>query len=77
MEASRARLAVVLGTATVLALAALGVAGKAHSTSGCFQANGHLYVSAADPGASRMIGKINGDYAYTFQASCRPRTTPR
>jgi hypothetical protein len=77
VHTSRARLAVVVGGSLAVALVALGVAGKAQSTNGCFQVNGHLYVSNVDPADNRMIGKINGDYTYTFNGALPSANNPK
>lgn len=67
MKGSHARTAAVAAVAIVGLAVTLGMAGNARSTGPCQQVNGHLELDLTDGAPERMIGKINGDYAYTFQ----------
>ena len=67
MTRSRRYLSAILALSAATGAALLLATGEARSTNGCFQANGHLEVSNVDPADNRMIGKIHGSYAYTFE----------
>ena len=77
MKPLHARLGATLVIAVGLTIGALGAAGSAASTTGCTQVNGHLVVDITDGQPDRMIGKINGEYAYTFQGVVPSANNPQ
>lgn len=77
MRTLHARLAAALGITVAVAAGALGAAGTAESRTGCTLVNGHLMVDITDGSPDRMIGKINGEYAYTFQGVIPSANNPQ